>query len=63
MKAMKANILKIYILTFLGEMYFFLPIMFPLLVRKGLTIQQIFLVEGIYAMICLISEIPLLELV
>ena len=57
-KAMKANIWKLYALHFLDGSIFFIPIIIPFMLDVGLHLQQIFILQGIFTFSAVVFEIP-----
>ncbi|PIR54004.1 hypothetical protein COU75_03170 [Candidatus Peregrinibacteria bacterium CG10_big_fil_rev_8_21_14_0_10_42_8] len=57
-KALKANIWKLYILDFLSGSMFFIPIIIPFILSTGLSLQHIFILQGIFTLTSVILEIP-----
>src|SRR5688572_26189214 len=55
---MRSNLWKIRAITALDEALLFIGIAVPFLEQNGLSLQQIFLLQGIFAAVLVILEIP-----
>jgi MFS family permease len=55
---LQGNIWKLYALDFLRGSILFIPIIIPFMLDTGLTMQEIFIIEGLYMLSAVLLEIP-----
>jgi len=58
LQKMQANIWKLYVLHFLNGSILFIPVIIPFMLSTALSLQQIFILQGVFTLSAVLLEIP-----
>lgn len=56
--SVQSNIWKLYALQVCYEAMFIIPVLIPFFQDNGVTIKQVFFLQGVFALVCMLAEIP-----